>query len=64
MAHFAASSDGRDFILSKPDSSDKHAKTHRILHDTEELKQQAVLAMETGLGQKKLCSFLLDQLPS
>ena len=54
MAHFAASSDGQDFIRSKPDHSEKHAKTQRILHDTEELRQQAVLALESGLGQKKL----------
>jgi hypothetical protein len=39
LAHFAASKDGQNFIKSKPDTSEKRAKTARILHDTEDLKE-------------------------
>ena len=39
LAHFAASKDGQNFIKSKPDTSEKRAKTVRILHNTSNLKE-------------------------
>ena len=54
LAYFAASKDGLNFLKSKPDCSQKR---QRLLHDTEELKQIALGALEGKKGDK-MCLFL------
>ena len=61
LAKFANSQDGKDFIRSKPDESEKNAKTDRILHDTGILREHAIEALKK-CDQKKLSEVLLKNL--
>jgi len=61
LAHFASSTDGKSYIRSKPDNSEKSAKTERIMHDILELRDFAITSLSSH-PCKKMFEFFLDRL--